>query len=199
MPPLFCIKNSFIKSVKKCTSEDQVLVKEEGLIMEDTLANKVLTAENLRLKKLLNFLSSYDGLEYVTTHVTITNVRGAIFIAAGTEHGIQKDQLIINEDGLVGKVIDVNKLSARLLPLNNKNFHIPVMIVESGMKAIAVGTNSDYLQLLYLPTRAQEGNMVVTAVNNLPKIYVGQVIKNNRIKSNINLKQIDFVSIVKPR
>ncbi len=192
IPPLFCIKNSFINSIKKCTGETNILIK------TDLLADKILYSENIRLKSLLNFLSQHDNWKYVTTRVTVTNAHGNIFIAAGREHGVQNGQLVVNNNGLVGKVVDVDRFSARLLPLNNKNFRIPVMIVESGIKAIAVGNNLDYLELLYLPTKVQEGSLVVTSENNLPEIYVGQVIQNNRIKSNINLKQIDFVSIVQP-
>ncbi len=191
IPPLFCIKNSFINSIKKCAGETPVLIKKYPL------ADKILYSENIRLKSLLNFLSQHDNWEYVTTRVTVTNVHGNIFIAAGREHGVQNGQLVVNNSGLVGKVVDVDRFSARLLPLHNKNFRIPVMIVESGIKAIAVGNNLDYLELLYLPTTVQEGSLVVTSENDLPEIYVGQVIQNNRIKSNINIKQIDFVSIVK--
>jgi rod shape-determining protein MreC len=199
--PLLCIRNSFIDSVKKCKS---TVNERLDPIDKDTLTTEILYSENLRLKNLLNFALSRSDWEYVTTRITAINKRGSAFIAVGTDHGIQNNQLVINENGLVGKVIDVGKSSARLLLLNDKNFRIPIMMVSSGMKAIAVGSNSDYLQLSYLPSqiKIKEGELVVTIGDNnsvLPEIYVGHIAKDNRVKTNINLGQIDFVSIIKPK
>ena len=50
---------------------------------------------------------------------------------------------VLSEGNLVGRVVEVNFLSARILLLNDLNSKIPVMLSPKGSQAILSGQGAD--------------------------------------------------------
>ena len=87
-----------------------------------------------------------------------------VLINAGRAQGITKGQAVVDERGLLGRVIGSGNRSARVLLLTDLNSRVPVMIEGANLKAILAGDNSGRPTLDYLPpgTRITAGARVLT-------------------------------------
>jgi rod shape-determining protein MreC len=95
---------------------------------------------------------------FVTARVVATSggafVR-TLLIAAGGEDGVVKGQAVIAPEGLVGRIVEVGKRTARVLLLTDLNSRVPVRLEASRDSAILAGDNSDLLRLQFLPEEAE--------------------------------------------
>ena len=166
---------------------------------------KFYKSENKKLKKLINEEPLLEG-EYVITKVLIDKESPyikSLIINKGFESGIEKGMAALDRSYMIGKVVETNYLSSRILLINDLNSKIPVIIEPGNIKAILNGTGIDYGLLEYLPKNntADNGNIVYTSGSDrifLPGIPIGKVEVVNGIK-NVkffsDLTQLDFVNI----
>jgi rod shape-determining protein MreC len=131
-------------------------------------------------------------------------VRSAL-LAGGEHDGIMKDRAVINESGLVGRVIEVGEQSARVLLLTDINSRIPVMAEKSGEKSIMMGNNADMPTLSYLSadSRVAVGERIVTSGDGgiFPKgIAVGKVVSAEdgvvRVQPYVDANRLYFVTVI---
>src|SRR5271168_4860147 len=126
-----------------------------------------LDAENATLKANLHWVPD-PALSYVTARV-VADAGGvyarSVLISVGPNHTVQKGQIALDANGLVGRVTEVGARSARILLITDINSRIPVMLESSHARAILVGGNTPAPRLMYLPegTRPAEGERVVTS------------------------------------
>lgn len=107
-----------------------------------------LTAENLRLRNLLN------ATELLTDNVLVTELIGVspdplsheILINRGAVHDVFVGQSVIDSDGLMGQVIEVMATHSRVLLITDSRHALPVKVIRNGLLAIAEGIG-DYRQL----------------------------------------------------
>ena len=64
----------------------------------------------------------------------------SIFIKAGVNHGVLEDFAVINERGLVGKVLSSSENNSRVLLINDQNSSVPVTSTSKKFNAIIKGT-----------------------------------------------------------
>jgi rod shape-determining protein MreC len=62
---------------------------------------------------------------------------------AGADHGVKEGYIVVNENGLVGRVVTVGQRSSRVLLLDDYNARVPVMGIQSRMRAMLSGDASD--------------------------------------------------------
>ncbi|MGH6920845.1 MAG: rod shape-determining protein MreC, partial [Geminicoccaceae bacterium] len=88
-----------------------------------------------------------------------------VLVDAGTDQGVVKGMAAVNERGLVGRVIEVGRRSARVLLLTDFNSRVPVMVEPARDQAILAGDNSREPGLIFLPLnpRMAVGQRVVTS------------------------------------
>lgn len=122
--------------------------------------NQALRAENDRLRQWQQMalrldienraLGAITGYQPANTN-TIAVVRviadqasffnQSVLAAIGASNGIRKNQPVIDDRGVVGRVQDVGQHSARILLVTDSTSHIPVIIERTGKHALALGTN----------------------------------------------------------
>ena len=126
-----------------------------------------LDAENQSLRALMSY-SGPSPTYFITAKIvgesTSTFVRSVI-IDRGAGDGVEKGQLALLGEAVVGRVIAVGRRSARVLLITDLNARLPVVLHSTRDKAILAGTNGRYPRLLYLgddvvPT---DGDLVVTS------------------------------------
>ena len=166
---------------------------------------KFYKSENKKLKKFINEEPLLEG-EYVITKVLIDKESPyikSLIINKGFESGIEKGMAALDRSYMIGKVVETNYLSSRILLINDLNSKIPVIVEPDNIKAILNGSGSDYGLLEYLPKNdtVDNGNIVYTSGSDgvfLPGIPIGKVEVINGIK-NVkffsDLTQLDFVKI----
>ncbi len=168
---------------------------------------KDMEAENASLRSLMNVVASKKS-HYITARIVSDMggpfVRSAL-LSGGGEDGIKKDQAVINERGLVGRVVDVGSGSSRVLLLSDINSRVPVIGEESREKTILVGNNGEQPTLSYVAANSslKVGERIITSGDGgvFPKgIAVGVVtnIDNNivRVQPFVDPSSVEYVSVV---
>ena len=164
-----------------------------------------LIAENQKLKKTLEDVSysSHEQLAKVLIDKESPFLR-SIIINKGTKHNITKGMTVLNDNYLVGKVVEVNFSTARVLLLSDLNSKIPVTIEPGSVQAILSGTgkNSGIIQYSKENLPINAGSIVFTSgAGGLFKegIPVGKIAEiNNKKVINFfsDFSQLGFVKVV---
>ncbi len=168
---------------------------------------KSMEAENNSLRTLAHAVAIPKS-SYVTTRI-VSDMGGpyvrSSLIGGGLEQGIKKDQAVINEHGLVGRVIEAGNNNSRVLLLNDINSRIPVMGENSREKTILVGNNNDLPSLSYLSpdSSIKVGERIITSGDGgiFPRgIAVGVVTSVEKgivqVQPFVDATKIEYVSVV---
>ena len=198
------VSNNAVISIKELRylKQQNLFLKEEILRLKkwQTLALKN-QRENKAYKKLLN--STNTSTKIIKTASAISQSPNiyikTIIINAGSSDGITEDLTVINERGLVGKVISVTKNNSKILQINDQNSSVPVKTISESIPihAILKGTsNGKYLVSSFIKGKKKPkiGDLLVTSSSskNFPQdIVVGRVIKVNE-ENFIAIPYVDF-------
>lgn len=166
-----------------------------------------LAVENQSLREMLNFVPP-PRASFVSARV-IADGSGpfsrSALLNVGSRHGVAKGQAVVNDSGLVGRVIEVGQRSTRVLLLTDFNSRVPVVFESTRERAIVAGDNSPQMRLEHLSPTAtvKTGDRVVTSGNGglLPAgLVVGavSVIKDGvvRIQPVVDWSRLEYVRVV---
>ncbi len=125
-------------------------------------------------------------------------------INKGTNSGIKLGMPVLSKGHLIGRIVEVNYISSRILLLNDLNSKIPVVISPSGDQAILSGIGELKPSLEYLPENfyPEGNNLVYTSGKDgvlAPGIPIGKVLmENDRVKVKLftDPTQIFLVNVV---
>lgn len=148
-------------------ADNQALRAENERLKQWQIVASQMQAENEELRKLLSATPALTK-RYITAKVIGESGGGfsrSAIINAGSNSGVARGQVVLNHDGIVGRITTVGNLSARVLFLNDINSNIPVIIGESQTRAILAGTNDTLPVMRYLPAEAniKAGDMIFTS------------------------------------
>jgi rod shape-determining protein MreC len=134
-----------------------------------TLTNaRMLGEENRRLKKLLQ-LAENTPERVVATRVIASTAMGIgrfATIDAGFGQGVRIGQPVRSPEGLIGRVTEVGRSSARLMLLSDGSNTVPVRLARGGAPALVIGSGGPRLDLRALAAGAspfRRGDLVVTS------------------------------------
>lgn len=169
------------------------------------LANKInsVVAENERLRTLLKIKQSSKREIVFAKVINIYNndfVRSAL-IDVGRNQNVQLDNFAYNEQGLIGRVIEVSDNWSKVLFIIDANSNIPAKI--SGVNAVLSGNNSNILKVDLLNGEVKEGDIAESSSYGRvfqEKIIIGQVVKKNDeifVQPSVNFSNLKYVCIGK--
>lgn len=198
---------SSVSGLTEMRAENARLQAENARLREWYQTAMLLQAENQSLKKLLN-LQVDPGHKHITARVIADS--GNVFVkslllSTGQSNGVQKDQAVLSELGLIGRVMEAGQNSSRVLLLTDYNSRIPILIEGSGQHGILAGTNKGYAKLMHMPTdiEIKEGMRIITSghagvfPSGLP---IGSVIQSEEntfvVKPFADLANIHYVRIL---
>lgn len=111
-----------------------------------------IRAENLRLKALLG-LATQNPKPVANAWLiasTATSLRRFATISAGRAQGVQSGMPVRTAQGLIGRVLEVGTVSARVLLLTDTESVVPVRRAVDGTPAFATGRGDGTLQIRLL-------------------------------------------------
>ena len=155
-----------------------------------------LEAENKRLKKVLNDIN-YSS-ELVIAKVLIDKQSPflrSIIINKGSKNNINKGMAVLSDSYLIGKVVEVNYTTSRVLLLSDLNSKIPVTIEPGSIQSILSGDGENSGVLQYIKDNfpiADESIVYTSGTGGLLKsgIPIGKI-KQNENQNNVNFF-VDF-------
>ena len=148
---------------KVVEQQDQLFIQQVQL-----LALKHLKQENKRLRALINSPVHADQRKLVAEIITVKTDPFSlqVVINKGATDGVYIGQPILNEQGVVGQIVDVAATYSRVLLIADISHGIPVRVQRNDIRAIANGSGElNSLNLPYVPhsTDIQVGDVLVTS------------------------------------
>ena len=144
------------------------LEQEQTLLKAKTAKMAALTAENNRLRNLLGSAAKLQDNVLVAELVGVDPdpTRHEVIVDKGSNHSVFVGQPVLDAEGLLGQVISVSPLSARVLLISDQSHSVPVQVVRSNLRLIAQGSGSlGQLDLMHIQETAdiQTGDLLVSS------------------------------------
>ena len=187
---------------------DYLLVKEElKTVQTKKYETQFLQEENKRLKKTINEYI-YNSKELVAKVLIDKNspFLKSIIVNKGSKDNIKLGMAVLDETYLVGKIVEVNYSTSRVLLVSDLNSKIPVGIEPGNIQSILSGTGKINGKIEYLETDIliQDKSIVYTSGSGglfKPGIPIGTYLKETEESYEIvnffsKLSQLTFVKLV---
>ena len=161
------------------------------------LLNNFLILENQRLKMAFeDYLVESDRVYAKVLSDKNSPFLKSIIINKGSKHGINLGAVVKDKEYLIGKVVEVNFVTSRVLLLSDINSKIPVLIEPQGLLSILSGSGDKegVIQYSKVENVVEDKSIVYTSgAGGLFKagIPVGKITKSNT--TNLNGK-VEFFS-----
>ena len=184
-------------------SENQRLKEELEIFKKKELEVEYLANENENLKKIFKSdISTVNG-KTIIAKVLIDKSSPylkSVVINKGSKQGILKGMPVLDKFFLIGRIVETNYFSSRVLLLNDLNSRIPVTISDQSIQAILKGNSKNKPILEYLPEGyvLKGGLKVFTSGKDgifLPGTPIGETQENGEVKLYSEPGQLIFIKI----
>jgi len=203
------LKDSYltIQNHNKLYKENEKIKSELENLKARDLLNEFIILENQRLKNIVDdyLVKSDTIIAKVLTDKSSPFLR-SIIINKGSKHKINLGMIVMDGEYLVGKVVEVNYLSSRVLLLSDLNSKIPVIVEPNAVFSILSGTGKDYGTIQYSKKYEDiknESVIYTSGAGNLFKagIPIGRMNINNlsdekKVEFFSDFSQLKFVKVV---
>tara|TARA_B100000900_G_scaffold262224_1_gene223480 strand:- start:3653 stop:4873 length:1221 start_codon:yes stop_codon:yes gene_type:complete len=147
------LKNTFIEIADYSTFFNDYKKNKDELseLRSNVVSNEIIQNENKELKELINdYVSSSDKLlaKIIVDHNS--PFLKSIIINKGSKDNIKIGTNIYDQSYLVGRVIEVNYKTSRVLLLSDLNSNVPVTIAPENIQAIITGSGDNHGQIKYI-------------------------------------------------
>ena len=169
--------------------------------------NKYLLSENKKLIKILEEKDNMEEVNSITSKVIIDKKSPyikSLIINKGVNSKIRKGMPVLAKSNFVGRIVETNFFSSRILLVTDLNSKIPVTIEPKGYQAILSGGGEKLPVLDFLPTdhELENGNLVYTSGKDgvlFPGMAIGKVKLNDQtveVELLTDINQISYVDVM---
>jgi rod shape-determining protein MreC len=154
-------------------SENAKLKQQVDELRTQVIAEQTAEQENKRLQALLDYIDGprfpedYRGVATRVVARPPTAYDQEMLIAAGSDSGIQQNDPVVTEEGLVGLVTDVASNGSKVTLLTDQSSAVSAMVLSSGAAGIVRHGPGDPTALILdrvgKDELVQEGDLVITA------------------------------------
>jgi rod shape-determining protein MreC len=141
------IKDSYLtlQNHNKLYKKNEKIKFELEILKAKDLSNEFIILENQRLKSIVDdYLVKSDTIIAKVLSDKGSPFLRSIIINKGSKHKINLGMVVMDGAYLVGKVVEVNYLSSRVLLLSDLNSKIPVIVEPNAVFSILSGTGKNY-------------------------------------------------------
>lgn len=156
-----------VTGVFRLRAENEQLRRQIEELQQQRRSQSELERENDRLRALLGVVEDRDLDVVVARTIALgpSNYEWTATLDRGTSDGVERDMVVIDADGLVGRIIQVGPSSSRVLLAIDHNFAAAAHVARLGEQGRVTGRGSDLLRFLPLDPEApvEEGDEIVTS------------------------------------
>jgi rod shape-determining protein MreC len=197
--------SGYIKEHMNLYSNYIELKKENNELRNDITKSEFLELENTQLRKLIeeqvaspsNLVSARVMLDKTSPYLN------SFIINTGSNKNVKNGMAVLDGKNFIGRIVDVNFFSSRVLLVSDLNSRIPVIVEPSAYHAILNGRGKNEPTLEYLPENhnVQDGDKVYTSGKEgifTSGIPIGEVKLNKDLIQVLlfsDLSQITFINI----
>src|SRR5262245_15914982 len=140
-------------------------LREQQLI---TMRQAALAQENATLRGLNQAMPDVIEKRLVGEVISleVSTLRQRLLVNRGGNNGVYKAQPVVTGDGVLGQVFRIGPFSSEIILITDAEHALPVQVVRSGVRTIALGTgHSTALELPYVPQNydVKVGDLLVTS------------------------------------
>ena len=188
----------FYNEYKKIESELEFLKSKD-------LLNEFAILENNRLKSIIDdYLIISDEIIAKILIDKQSPFSRSVIANKGSKHNVKLGMAVLEDQYLVGKVIEVSFLSSRILLLSDLNSKIPVSIEPQGIQSILSGTGKDDAIIQYFKNDdiIEDDAVVYTSGSGglfkagIPIGKIENLNKKKRVNLFSDFTQLSFVKIL---
>ncbi len=209
---------TFIKQIGKLKEENEKLRDEIDKLKLDNSTYQTYKDANEELRVLLeikrkNILSFVCGASVVG--VDPSNVSRVYIIDRGTKDGLSKDMVVINSDGLVGRIFEVGSNHSKVISIIDDRMVVGAEVVRTKQKVIVNGDNvnsknSAFISNITVESDLLEGDEISTSntsivfpegitIGRVEKIFSdnNDLTKSARVKPAVDFDKAKYVLVIK--
>ena len=193
--------------------ENRKNIEELNYLRQKDLSQKIITLENIKYKKLIDdyFIKDKETVAKVLMDKQSPFLR-SIIINKGSRNKIKLGMIVLDEGYLVGKIVEVNFFTSRVLLISDINSKIPVSLQPGDTQAImsGIGDQEGILQYVKgnnLPEKGKEIQVLTSGAGGVFKggIPIGTIdiddeILNNKVDLTVNFhkdfSQLKYIKVV---
>lgn len=175
------------------------------------LSNQIITLENIKYKKLVDdyFIKNNEIFAKVLIDKNSPFLRSVV-LNKGSKNNIKLGMAVLDGEYLIGKVVEVNFFTSRVLLISDINSKIPVSISPNDVQAIMSGDGKQNATLQYTQVTDLKNNnedMMVTTSGAgglfksgilIGRINFTEISTTNNLKVNIykDFSQLKYVKVI---
>lgn len=155
-------------------AREDILTKNKALSQENNWLKaqlqvlSSLEAENRRLRQLMDATLQTTDLMLIAelTDAVSDSVQQSIEINKGSEQGVYLGQPVIDQNGLIGQVVQVFSTRAQVMLITDVRSRVPVFVERTLQRSVVAGSGfGRHAELMYLPLDAdiQVGDRLVSS------------------------------------
>jgi rod shape-determining protein MreC len=153
--------------LKNLRGENESLKKEVAELEGKVTSYQEAFVENQRLRRLLDFKTSIRA-ETVPAQVIMHDLTGwfqTLIVDKGFRDGITPDMPVVNDEGLIGRILDVSDRHCRVLLITDQGSSVDAVDQRNRVRGILAGKDPNGCLLKYIRSNLdiREGDLVITS------------------------------------
>ncbi|AZT90405.1 rod shape-determining protein MreC [Caldicellulosiruptor changbaiensis] len=209
-----------ITHLNQIIAENKHLKEQLDKLSTDRVTIEEIKSENKKLKELLGLKNQIEtAADYEVARVTLRSSEGWLsyfIIDKGLKDGIRKNMVVVNNQGLVGSIVDCGLNWAKVETLLDADFSASAMVVRTRDIGVVRGNlnlmGKGLCELKYVSkdSKVKVNDVVITSGMGeiFPKgIVIGKIVqikndkfeltKNILIKPAVDIENIEYVMVLK--
>ena len=167
---LFSSLEQFFKEyiwLKNLRGENESLKREIAELQSRVTSYQEAYVENQRLRRLLDFKTSTMA-ETIPAQVIVHDLTGwfqTLMVDKGFRDGIASDMPVVNDEGVIGHVLDVSDRYSRVLLITDQGSAVDAIDQRNRVRGILCGKDANGCLLKYIRGNLdiKEGDLVITS------------------------------------
>ena len=177
--------------------EYEKLREEVNILKTRLMGQEEVILENARLQRLLDFKRKlvYSSIVASVIGREPSYWNSSMIIDKGQKDGIAEGMSVVNDLGVVGKIIEVGENQSKVILLTDPQFSVAVLVKRPRENGLVSGTLQGKCQITYVNEQAdiRVGDKVITSKlsSSFPEsLFIGHVESVNKSKDGIMNKYI---------
>jgi len=153
--------------LKNLRGENESLKREIAELQSRVTSYQEAYVENQRLRRLLDFKTSTMA-ETIPAQVIVHDLTGwfqTLMVDKGFRDGIASDMPVVNDEGVIGRVLDVSNRYSRVLLITDQGSAVDAIDQRNRVRGILCGKDANGCLLKYIRANLdiKEGDLVITS------------------------------------
>lgn len=209
---------NFLVDLRTVRQRNAELEQRNTSLLAENFTLREVEQENQRLRQLLNFAQTRPGLELRGAQIVAqvigqesTNFLEYLILDLGQRHGIEVGMPVVTDQGLVGRISEVNNATSKVLMITDANSSVNAVLQSSRLNGVVQGVPGGNLVMDFIPQGAvfSVGEVVLTSGlgGNFPKgLPIGQVVEIRQrdidvfqqavVQPIVDLSSLELVAVV---